>query len=103
MGVGTAVLTGLLLAGGRAREALSHRSTPVVNEGGAMSTTEPSRRPAANLARGADNSGLRLVYSCLTCVGVFGEGTAEAVLKRAAANRHGPAITPELEGLGRAA
>jgi len=39
----------------------------------------------------------RLVYDCPSCAGVFAEHTVEAVLKRAAANRHGSAITPELE------
>ena len=101
MGMGTTVLTGLLLAGGRAREALSRHDTPVIHRGGTMSDHSSSDRTPAT-SRDA-MSGPRLVYSCTTCAGVFGEKTTEAVLKRAAANRHGGAITPELEGLARAA
>ncbi|MGD9573339.1 MAG: hypothetical protein AB7V62_15765 [Thermoleophilia bacterium] len=41
--------------------------------------------------------GRRLRYACGTCTGLFGERTAEAVIKRAAANRHGSAVTPHLE------
>ena len=44
-----------------------------------------------------------LVYQCSTCTGQFDELTVEAVLKRAAANEHGPAITPELEAAVRMA
>ena len=38
-----------------------------------------------------------LVYSCSTCTGQFDEETVQAVLKRAAANTHGEAITPQIE------
>ena len=38
-----------------------------------------------------------LIYRCASCTGTFDEATVEGVLKRAAANAHGSAITPELE------
>ncbi len=44
-----------------------------------------------------------LVYHCDTCKNEFGEETYEAVIKRAAANTHGTAITPELEAAVRIA
>ena len=44
-----------------------------------------------------DMANAMLQYQCSTCKGAFDEATVEAVLKRAAANTHGEAITPELE------
>lgn len=44
-----------------------------------------------------------LVYHCDTCTGQFDEATVQAVLKRAAANEHGEAITPDLEAAVRMA
>lgn len=38
-----------------------------------------------------------LVYACSTCKGSFDEETVQAVLKRASANTHGEAITPQIE------
>ena len=38
-----------------------------------------------------------LVHSYSTCTGQFDEETVQAVLKRAAANTHGEAITPQIE------
>lgn len=38
-----------------------------------------------------------LRYECPTCRGLFAEATVEAILKRAAANSHGGAVTPEIE------
>ena len=48
-------------------------------------------------ARMYDTAEAMLVYHCSTCQGIFGEESYEAVIKRAAANTHGQAITPELE------
>ena len=52
---------------------------------------------ALDAARIHDMAQRMLVYQCATCEGRFDESTVEAVLKRAAANTHGEAITPELE------
>ncbi len=38
-----------------------------------------------------------LAYQCDSCTGQFDEATVNAVLKRAAANTHGGAITPLIE------
>ena len=40
-------------------------------------------------------------YHCSTCTAGFDESTVEAVLKRAAANTHGEAISPEFEAATR--
>ena len=58
---------------------------------------------ALDAARIHDMAQRMLVYQCATCEGRFDESTVEAVLKRAAANTHGEAITPELEAAVRAA
>jgi hypothetical protein len=44
-----------------------------------------------------DMANALLQYQCSTCKGQFDEETVEAVLKRAAANTHGEAITPQIE------
>ncbi|MDH3227429.1 MAG: hypothetical protein OEM67_10125 [Thermoleophilia bacterium] len=51
------------------------------------------------LAQMREAAGALLVYECETCKGEFDEETVQAVLKRAAANGHGKAITAELEGV----
>jgi DNA-directed RNA polymerase subunit RPC12/RpoP len=55
------------------------------------------RQIALSIARIYDNADAMLKYQCSTCKGAFDEETVEGVLKRAAANSHGSAITPELE------
>ncbi|MGD9696151.1 MAG: hypothetical protein AB7V42_10880 [Thermoleophilia bacterium] len=97
MGVGTGVLTVLLLASGRMREALS-ASRPSDEVGKAL-RDEASPGLVGNAID--QEHGLR--YECGTCTGLFGERTADAVIRRAAANRHGSAITPDLEVLNGAA
>ncbi len=67
------------------------------------STISPSAQAALDAARMFDMADRMLVYQCETCTGQFDESTVEAVLKRAAANTHGQAITPELEAAVRAA
>ena len=69
-----------------------------------MDTTgiTPSERAALDAARLYDMAEQMLVYECQSCTGEFAESTVEAVIKRAAANTHGQAITPELEGVARA-
>lgn len=62
------------------------------------------RLQAALAAAGMHDEAVRmLAYHCETCTGQFDESTVEAVLKRAAANEHGEAITPELEAAVRMA
>lgn len=71
-----------------------------------MTTRITDRLTGSRTRRGmarAGPDGPRLVYDCAGCTGTFAERTAEGVLKRAAANRHGTAITPELERLADAA
>ena len=57
----------------------------------------PQRDIALRLARIRDDADAVLKYQCASCNGTFDEATIEGVLKRAAANTHGSAITPELE------
>jgi DNA-directed RNA polymerase subunit RPC12/RpoP len=57
----------------------------------------PDLEAAVGIARIRDEAMKALVYACSTCKGQFDEETVEAVLKRAAANTHGVAITPEIE------
>jgi predicted Zn-ribbon and HTH transcriptional regulator len=57
----------------------------------------PELEAAARMAGVRDEALALLVYHCRSCTGRFDESTVEAVLKRAAANTHGEAITPELE------
>jgi hypothetical protein len=60
-------------------------------------TPSPAAEAALSAARIRDMASAMLAYQCDTCRGEFDESTVEAVLKRAAANTHGEAITPELE------
>jgi DNA-directed RNA polymerase subunit RPC12/RpoP len=60
-------------------------------------TLTPEITNALAAARLYDMANAMLQYQCSTCKGAFDEETVEAVLKRAAANTHGEAITPELE------
>jgi DNA-directed RNA polymerase subunit RPC12/RpoP len=57
----------------------------------------PQLEAAVITARIRDEAMKLLVYSCSTCSGQFDEETVQAVLKRAAANTHGDAITPQIE------
>jgi len=57
----------------------------------------PELEAAVITARIRDEAMKLLVYSCSTCSGQFDEETVQGVLKRAAANTHGDAITPQLE------
>lgn len=57
----------------------------------------PELEAAVRVARIRDEAMASLVYACSTCKGSFDESTVEAVLKRAAANGHGGAITPLIE------
>ncbi len=57
----------------------------------------PELEAAVRMARIRDEARALLVYHCQTCRGEFDEATYEAVIKRAAANTHGEAITPLLE------
>ena len=57
----------------------------------------PQRDIALRLARIRDDADAVLKYQCASCNGTFNEATIEGVLKRAAANTPGSAITPELE------
>lgn len=57
----------------------------------------PELEAAVGIARIRDEAMKALVYACATCKGSFDEETVEGVLKRAAANTHGEAITPQLE------
>jgi DNA-directed RNA polymerase subunit RPC12/RpoP len=57
----------------------------------------PELEAAVMTARIREEAMKLLVYSCTTCKGQFDEETVEAVLKRAAANTHGEAITPQIE------
>ena len=63
----------------------------------------PEVTKALAAARVYDMANAMLQYACSTCNGSFDEATVEAVLKRAAANTHGEAITPELEAAVRMA
>ena len=60
-------------------------------------TLTPEVTTALAAGRLYDMADVMLLYQCSTCKGAFDEETVEAVLKRAAANTHGEAITPELE------
>ena len=57
----------------------------------------PELEAAVITARIREEAMKLLVYSCSTCKGQFDEATVQAVLKRAAANTHGEAITPQIE------
>ena len=57
----------------------------------------PELEAAVLTARIREHAMELLVYSCNTCKGQFDEETVQAVLKRAAANTHGDAITPQIE------
>ena len=57
----------------------------------------PELEAAVITARIREEAIKLLVYSCSTCTGQFDEETVQAVLKRAAANIHGEAITPQIE------
>ena len=57
----------------------------------------PELEAAVRIARIRDEAMTALVYACSTCTGKFDEATVEAVIKRAAANTHGEAITPLIE------
>jgi DNA-directed RNA polymerase subunit RPC12/RpoP len=65
-------------------------------------TISPKAQATLDAARLFDMATDMLVYECDSCSGQFGESTVEAVLKRAAANTHGDALTPELEAALRA-
>ncbi len=60
-------------------------------------TLTPELTKALGAAKLYDMANAMLQYHCSTCTGGFDEATVQAVLKRAAANSHGEAITPELE------
>lgn len=66
-----------------------------------MPTITPNAQAALDAAKLFDMTTDMLIYECESCRGQFDEGTVEAVLKRAAANTHGSAITPELEAVAR--
>ena len=68
----------------------------------ASEPTGIDREIALRLAKIYDEADAVLKYQCSTCKGAFDEETVEGVLKRAAANTHGEAITPELEVLAHA-
>lgn len=57
----------------------------------------PEITTALAASRLYDMANAMLKYQCSTCKGAFDESTVEAVLKRAAANTHGEAITPQIE------
>lgn len=57
----------------------------------------PELEAAVITARIRDEAMKLLIYSCSTCKGQFDEDTVQAVLKRASANTHGEAITPQIE------
>ena len=63
----------------------------------------PEVTKALGAAKLYDMATAMLQYHCATCTGEFDEATVEAVIKRAAANTHGEAITPELEAAVRIA
>lgn len=57
----------------------------------------PGLEPVYLLGRMREDAHALLVYQCESCTGEFDEATVDAVLKRAAANPHGDAITADLE------
>jgi hypothetical protein len=57
----------------------------------------PEVTTALAASRLYDMANAMLQYQCSTCKGAFDEETVQAVLKRAAANTHGDAITPQIE------
>lgn len=65
------------------------------NTHGEALTPEPEA--AVRMARVRDDAMALLVYHCGTCRGSFDDETYEAIIKRAAANSHGEAITPQIE------
>ena len=70
---------------------------------GSPAVVTPQLQSALAAAQIHDAAMRMLVYQCDTCTGQFDEATVAAVLKRAAANEHGEAITPELEAAVRMA
>lgn len=70
---------------------------------GSPAVVTPELSAALAAAQIHDAAQRMLAYQCATCSGRFDEATVEAVLKRAAANEHGDAITPELEAAVRMA
>ena len=70
---------------------------------GSPEVVTPQLQAALAAAQIHDAAMRMLVYQCDTCTGQFDEATVAAVLKRAAANEHGEAITPELEAAVRMA
>lgn len=76
---------------------------PISEQLGSPAVVTPELHAALAAAQIHDHAMRMLVYQCDTCNGRFDESTVEAVLKRAAANTHGEAITPELEAAVRMA
>ena len=76
---------------------------PITEQLGSPAVVTPELHAALAAAEIHDAAMRMLVYHCETCTGQFDESTVEAVLKRAAANTHGEAITPELEAAVRMA
>jgi DNA-directed RNA polymerase subunit RPC12/RpoP len=77
---------------------------PTISEQlGSPAVVTPQLHAALAAAQIHDAAMQMLVYQCDTCTGQFDEATVEGVLKRAAANTHGEAITPELEAAVRMA
>jgi uncharacterized protein YwbE len=57
----------------------------------------PELEAAVRMARIRDEAKALLIYHCQSCKGDLDEATYDAVIKRAAANTHGEAITPLIE------
>lgn len=76
---------------------------PITEQLGSPAIVTPELHAALAAAQIHDAATRMLAYHCDTCSGQFDEATVEAVLKRAAANEHGEAITPELEAAVRMA
>jgi hypothetical protein len=76
---------------------------PIHERLGTAEVVTPELTKALAAAQIHDAAMRMLVYHCETCKGIFGEESYEAVIKRAAANEHGQAITPELEAAVRIA
>ncbi len=76
---------------------------PISEQLGGPAVVTPELHAALAAAEIHDMAVRMLQYQCATCTGQFDESTVEAVLKRAAANTHGQAITPELEAAVRMA
>lgn len=76
---------------------------PIHEQLGTAEVVTPELTKALAAAQIHDAAQRMLVYHCETCTGQFGEESYEAVIKRAAANEHGEAITPEIEAAVRIA